>query len=99
MSLRDSEELLFERSVIRRAGRECKVITGGGTGTFMFEGASKLWAEFQCGSSIFMDGECTTIEGRDGMRYAEFEHSLATIAVANMQAGSHRRTPAIRRST
>lgn len=75
---------------IRRIGLECKVIGGGGTGTFMFEGASKLWTELQCGSYIFMDGEYAAIEGDDGRPYAEFEHSLFVLATVMSTAGKGR---------
>jgi 3-hydroxy-D-aspartate aldolase len=75
---------------IRRAGLECKVIGGGGTGTFMFEGASKLWTELQCGSYVFMDGEYAAIEGTDGKPYAEFEHSLFVLATVMSTAGKGR---------
>jgi 3-hydroxy-D-aspartate aldolase len=75
---------------IRRVGLECQVIGGGGTGTFMFEGASSLWTELQCGSYIFMDGEYAAIEGVDGQPYAEFEHSLFVLSTVMSTAGKGR---------
>lgn len=81
-----------QRSIdaIRQAGLECQVIGGGGTGTFMFEGASKLWTELQCGSYVFMDGEYAAIEGSDGKPYAEFEHSLFVLSEVMSTAGKGR---------
>jgi 3-hydroxy-D-aspartate aldolase len=65
---------------IERVGLKCTVVGGGGTGTFRFEGESRLWTELQCGSYIFMDGEYAAIQGSDGQPYAEFEQSLFVLA-------------------
>ena len=43
------------RDRVAAAGLECRVITGGGTGTFLFECASGVYNEIQPGSYIFMD--------------------------------------------
>ena len=40
---------------ITRAGIACPLVTGAGTGTFVHETASGLYAELQCGSYLFMD--------------------------------------------
>lgn len=85
-----SEAVQQSIDAIRRAGLECEVIGGGGTGTFMFEGASRLWTELQCGSYIFMDGEYAAIEGNDGQPYAEFEHSLFVLSTVMSTAGKGR---------
>jgi 3-hydroxy-D-aspartate aldolase len=58
----------------------CEVISGAGTGTFALEAASGVYNELQVGSYIFMDTEYARIGGRDGGRYAEFEHSLFVLA-------------------
>src|SRR6218665_56353 len=75
---------------IKREGLRCQVITGGGTGTYMFEGLSRLWTELQCGSYIFMDGEYSAIEGSDGEPYAEFEQSLFVLTTVMSTAVSGR---------
>jgi D-serine deaminase-like pyridoxal phosphate-dependent protein len=54
----------------------CETISGAGTGTFAIEAASGVYNELQVGSYVFMDTEYASIRGRDGGRYAEFEHSL-----------------------
>jgi D-serine deaminase-like pyridoxal phosphate-dependent protein len=59
---------------------DCEVISGAGTGTYAFEAASGVYNELQVGSYIFMDTEYARIGGRDGGRYAEFEHSLFVLA-------------------
>jgi D-serine deaminase-like pyridoxal phosphate-dependent protein len=61
-------------------GLGCEIISGGGTGTFEFEAASGVYNELQVGSYLFMDTEYARIAGRDGARYAEFEHSLFVLA-------------------
>ncbi|MCW5237560.1 DSD1 family PLP-dependent enzyme [Verminephrobacter eiseniae] len=75
---------------IKREGLRCQVITGGGTGTYMFEGLSRLWTELQCGSYIFMDGEYSAIAGNDGEPYAEFEQSLFVLTTVMSTAVSGR---------
>ena len=75
---------------IEREGLQCQVIGGGGTGTYMFEGQSRLWTELQCGSYIFMDGEYAAIMGSDGEPYAEFEQSLFVLTTVTSAPNSTR---------
>jgi 3-hydroxy-D-aspartate aldolase len=63
-----------------RAGIDCDIVGGAGTGTYAFEGASGVWNELQVGSFIFMDVEYGRIFGRNGGRYTDFEHSLFVLA-------------------
>jgi len=42
---------------LSQEGIPCSVVTGAGTGTFMFEAASKLYTEIQPGSYLFMDAD------------------------------------------
>src|SRR5262249_33456010 len=58
----------------------CEIIGGAGRGTFAIEAASGVYNELQVGSYVFMDTEYARIRGRDGSRYAEFEHSLFVLA-------------------
>jgi D-serine deaminase-like pyridoxal phosphate-dependent protein len=58
----------------------CEIIGGAGTGTFAIEAASGVYNELQVGSYVFMDTEYARTRGRDGGRYAEFEHSLFVLA-------------------
>ena len=58
----------------------CEIIGGAGTGTFAIEAASGVYNDLQVGSYVFMDTEYARIRGRDGSRYAEFEHSLFVFA-------------------
>src|SRR6266542_3657913 len=68
------------RATLERAGMRCDVVSGAGTGTCWFEGASGIWNELQVGSYVFMDTDYARIGGRDGGRYTEFEHSLFVLA-------------------
>ena len=45
------------REALAAAGIECPVITGAGTGTFGYEGASGVYTEIQPGSYVFMDAD------------------------------------------
>ncbi len=59
-----------------KAGIECGIVTGAGTGTYRFEAASGLYNELQAGSYIFMDADYGRNLGEDGGAFDEFEHSL-----------------------
>jgi len=65
---------------LEREGVRCDIVSGAGTGTYALEGASGVWNELQAGSYVFMDVEYARIGGRDGGRYADFEHSLFVLA-------------------
>jgi D-serine deaminase-like pyridoxal phosphate-dependent protein len=45
------------RDLLAGHGIECATITGAGTGTFIFEGASEVYTEVQPGSYVFMDAD------------------------------------------
>jgi D-serine deaminase-like pyridoxal phosphate-dependent protein len=62
------------------AGLPPSFVTGAGTGTFRFEGASGIWNELQAGSYVFMDTDYARIGDRASDRYTEFEHSLFVLA-------------------
>ena len=60
------------------AGLSCRVVTGGGTGSFLFEAASGVYTEIQCGSYAFMDADYGRIQNLDGHRLdqAEWKNAL-----------------------
>jgi 3-hydroxy-D-aspartate aldolase len=68
----ETEELL------NKAGIECPVVTGAGSGTFMFEAQSRTWNEIQPGSYIFMDADYARNEWASPL--PRFEHSLFVLA-------------------
>src|SRR5690606_7912820 len=47
---------------LRQAGYACEVVTGGGTGTALFDAASGVFTEIQPGSYAFMDGDYGAME-------------------------------------
>jgi 3-hydroxy-D-aspartate aldolase len=60
--------------LITRAGLECKIVGGAGTGTFPFETASGVWNELQCRSYVFMDAHYRRVLGPSAEE--GFEHAL-----------------------
>lgn len=58
---------------LRQAGYACEVVTGGGTGTAMFDAASGLFTELQPGSYAFMDGDYGALEWGEA---ADLQHAL-----------------------
>ncbi len=63
-------------NLLAAAGLECGIVTGAGTGTYRFEGASGVYNELQCGSYIFMDADYQRIRMEDGRAMDEFDNSL-----------------------
>ena len=60
------------------AGLTCRVVSGGGTGSFLFEAASGVYTELQCGSYAFMDADYGRVQNQDGQRLdqAEWRNAL-----------------------
>ena len=61
-------------SALRAAGIACPLVTGAGSGSFVFEAASGLWGEVQAGSYLFMDRDYADNEPAPGA--PRFEHAL-----------------------
>jgi len=59
-------------------GIKCNTVTGGGTGSYAFEGKSGVYTELQCGSYAFMDADYGKVLDQDGNRIdeSEFENAL-----------------------
>ena len=70
------QEVADTIELLKNQGLECKIIGGGGTGTYYFEGASNVYNEIQCGSYIFMDADYQKIQDANGSFISEFENSL-----------------------
>jgi D-serine deaminase-like pyridoxal phosphate-dependent protein len=62
------------REALERAGLPCPLVTGAGTGTFVFEAASAVYGEIQPGSYLFMDRDYADNEG--DAAHPRFEHAL-----------------------
>ena len=65
-------------AALKKEGLEPELVSGGGTGSYMFESNSGVYNELQCGSYAFMDGDYGRILDKDGTRLdqGEWENSL-----------------------
>lgn len=62
------------RELIEKAGFPCPIVTGAGSGSFMFEAVSGVYDELQPGSYLFMDADYARNEWAPPL--PRFEHSL-----------------------
>jgi D-serine deaminase-like pyridoxal phosphate-dependent protein len=76
--LRAAEAALDTRRKIEAAGIACPTITGGGSGSFMFEIESGAYDEIQPGSYVFMDVDYAKNEWADPL--PRFDHALFVLA-------------------
>jgi D-serine deaminase-like pyridoxal phosphate-dependent protein len=63
-------------ALLNAAGIDCEIVTGAGTGTYLFEAASEVYNELQPGSYIFMDADYARNLDADGNPNQAFSHSL-----------------------
>jgi 3-hydroxy-D-aspartate aldolase len=75
-----SKLVLDTKSLLKTRGIDCPVVTGAGTGTFMFEVGSGTWDEIQPGSYIFMDADYARNEWRAPL--PRFQHALFILTTA-----------------
>ena len=66
------------RAQLQQGGIDCPIVTGAGSGTFMFEMEQGAWDEIQPGSYVFMDWDYARNEWAPPM--PRFEHSLFVLA-------------------
>jgi 3-hydroxy-D-aspartate aldolase len=64
------------KRMIEEAGIACPRVTGAGTGSFVFEAASDVYTELQCGSYVFMDADYNRNLDAEGKAKPQFEQSL-----------------------
>ena len=64
------------KALLAKAGHECRIVTGAGTGTFELEAESGVYNELQAGSYCFMDADYARNTKADGSRVDTFEHAL-----------------------
>ena len=70
------EQVAETLKMLESEGLQCSIVGGAGTGTYYFEGTSKVYNELQCGSYIFMDVDYQRICDADGNCISEFDNSL-----------------------
>jgi len=73
-----SLEVTRTRTLLAEAGIACPIVTGAGSGTFMFEVELGAWDEIQPGSYVFMDADYARNEWAPPM--PRFEHALFVLA-------------------
>jgi len=66
------------RAALRAADLPCERITGGGTGTFLYEAASAVYNEIQPGSYVLMDADYA--RNAADPQAPRFEHALAILS-------------------
>jgi 3-hydroxy-D-aspartate aldolase len=70
--------VLEMKELLRKEGIEVPIVTGAGSGTFMFEVESGTWNEIQPGSYVFMDADYARNQWLPPL--PRFEHSLFVLA-------------------
>jgi D-threonine aldolase len=73
-----AEKASLTKGLIEKAGIACDTVTGAGTGTFLLEGASRIYNEIQPGSYVFMDADYGRNDWERG--WPRFEQSLFVLA-------------------
>jgi len=66
------------KELLREANIDCPIVTGAGSGTFMFEVGSGAWDEIQPGSYVFMDADYARNEWAPPL--PRFEHALFVLS-------------------
>ena len=72
------------RELLEKSGIPCPIVTGAGSGTFMFEVQSGAWDEIQPGSYAFMDADYAKNEWAAPL--PRFEHALFVLATVMSRA-------------
>jgi D-serine deaminase-like pyridoxal phosphate-dependent protein len=73
------------RAAMRAASLPCEIVTGGGTGTFMYDATSEVYDEIQPGSFAFMDFDYARNEPDPAV--PQFDHSLFLLATVMSMRG------------
>ncbi len=71
---------------LSHAGLTCRVVSGGGTGSFLFEAASGVYTEVQCGSYAFMDADYGQVQNQHGHRLDRAEWKNALFILTNVMS-------------
>ena len=70
------------RRLMEDEGLACDIVTGAGTGTFLYEGASGVYNELQPGSYVFMDADYNRNSWEGFPRFEQSLFILATVMSA-----------------
>jgi D-serine deaminase-like pyridoxal phosphate-dependent protein len=80
-----AKAVLSTKDLLGKNGIACPIVTGAGSGTFMFEIESGAWDEIQPGSYIFMDADYGRNEWAAPL--PRFEHSLFVLSTVMSRPG------------
>jgi len=75
---------------LKDRGIGCEYVTGGGTGSFVYEAKSGVYTEVQPGSYIFMDGDYAQNLDDSGVRDTTWKHSLYVLTTVQSVTGTDR---------
>jgi D-serine deaminase-like pyridoxal phosphate-dependent protein len=75
---RAADAVHLSRDALAAAGIDCPIVTGGGSGSYLYEVDSGAWTEIQCGSYIFMDMDYARNEWAAPL--PRFEHALFVLS-------------------
>jgi 3-hydroxy-D-aspartate aldolase len=76
------------KALLKNHGIDCPIVTGAGSGSFMFEVESGAWDEIQPGSYIFMDADYARNEWAAPL--PRFEHALFVLTTVMSRPASDR---------
>ncbi len=80
------EKVRVSLALLDAEGLRADVVTGAGTGTYLFEAGSGVYTEIQPGSYVFMDADYGRNIGPDGQPERVFEQSLFILATVMSRA-------------
>src|SRR5213076_2522003 len=72
------DQVVLTKALLEKAKIPCPIVTGAGSGSFMFEVETGAWNEIQPGSYVFMDADYARNEWAAPL--PRFEHSLFVLA-------------------
>jgi D-serine deaminase-like pyridoxal phosphate-dependent protein len=75
---RAADAVRLTKKLLNEKGIDCSIVTGAGSGTFMFEVESGAWDEIQPGSYIFMDADYARNEWAAPL--PRFQHALFVLS-------------------
>jgi D-serine deaminase-like pyridoxal phosphate-dependent protein len=75
---RAADAVRLTKGLLKGKGIDCPIVTGAGSGTFMFEVESGAWDEIQPGSYVFMDADYARNEWAAPL--PRFQHALFVLS-------------------
>ena len=88
-AIESAAQHVFEmKRLLAQAGIPCPIVTGAGSGTYMFEAEAGAWDELQPGSYVFMDVDYAKNEWATPL--PRFEHALFVLATVMSRPAADR---------